>query len=74
MVIPVGGQQMPRLMGCDPTARDASTADDLCAPLMRGVVDIYHHTPHAGLGGETPGNCWIRLTESVAPATASLCR
>ena len=25
------------------------------------VVDIYHHKPHAGLGGETPADCWRRL-------------
>ena len=25
------------------------------------VVDIYHHKPHAGLGGETPADCWTRL-------------
>ncbi|MEM8575654.1 MAG: Mu transposase C-terminal domain-containing protein [Pseudomonadota bacterium] len=25
------------------------------------VVDIYHNRVHAGLGGETPANCWERL-------------
>lgn len=31
--------------------------------FTRWVVDVYHHTPHAGLGGETPYNAWKRLTE-----------
>ena len=30
--------------------------------LVRYVVDAYHNTPHAGLGGETPADCWRRLT------------
>jgi len=47
----------------DPKARAALTADDLCEALIRWVVDIYHHSPHQGLGGETPANCWNRLTE-----------
>ncbi len=54
----------------DSKARAALTVDDLCAALIRWVVDIYHRTPHQGLDGETPGNCWDRLTEQygVAPA------
>lgn len=54
----------------DSKARAALTVDDLCAALIRWVVDVYHRTPHAGLDGETPGNCWDRLTEKygVAPA------
>ncbi|QLH71642.1 Mu transposase C-terminal domain-containing protein [Rhodopseudomonas palustris] len=30
--------------------------------FTRFIVDIYHHTPHEGLGGETPYNAWVRLT------------
>ncbi|WP_321337397.1 Mu transposase C-terminal domain-containing protein [Breoghania sp.] len=30
--------------------------------FVRYVVDVYHNTPHSGLGGETPRNCWQRLT------------
>ncbi|WP_457093359.1 Mu transposase C-terminal domain-containing protein [Microvirga sp. P5_D2] len=30
--------------------------------IVRWIVDVYHNTPHAGLGGETPRNCWLRLT------------
>ena len=65
---------MPRLTGrtfgsmlekgdSDPAARAALTADDLCAALIRWVVDIHHNTPHTGLDGETPAQCWTRLTE-----------
>ncbi|WP_441280408.1 Mu transposase C-terminal domain-containing protein [Tardiphaga sp. 862_B3_N1_1] len=30
--------------------------------FTRFIVDKYHHTPHEGLGGETPYNAWKRLT------------
>jgi putative transposase len=30
--------------------------------FVRWAVDWYHHSPHAGLGGETPYNAWQRLT------------
>ncbi|MCJ8141048.1 Mu transposase C-terminal domain-containing protein [Falsirhodobacter halotolerans] len=46
----------------DPEARAALTFDDLAFCLVRWIVDIYHNAPHAGLGGETPLNCWRRLT------------
>ena len=46
----------------DPEARAALTFDDLAFCLVRWIVDIYHNTPHAGLGGETPLRCWRRLT------------
>ncbi|QFT58929.1 Integrase core domain protein [Sulfitobacter sp. THAF37] len=47
----------------------ALTVDDLCAALIRWVVDIYHRLPHEGLDGETPANCWNRLVDTygVAP-------
>ncbi|WP_316015101.1 Mu transposase C-terminal domain-containing protein [Roseobacter sp. HKCCA0434] len=53
----------------DSKGRAALTIDDLCAALTRWVVDIYHRTPHEGLDGEMPANCWKRLTEEygVAP-------
>lgn len=37
--------------------------------FVRWVVDVYHHTPHEGLMGETPYNAWKRLTDQygVAP-------
>lgn len=30
--------------------------------LVQAVVDVYHHQPHSGLGGETPHNAWMRLS------------
>lgn len=30
--------------------------------FVRWAVDWYHHTPHSGLGGETPYCAWERLT------------
>lgn len=64
---------MPRLSGCtfgdilrrgssDPEANAALTVDQLCAVLVRWIVDIYHNSPHEGLHKETPRNCWLRLT------------
>lgn len=32
--------------------------EDLCFALVRWIVDIYHNTPHAGLGGKTPLKQW----------------
>jgi len=37
------------------------TDDDIGAALIRYFVDVYHNTPHEGLGGETPRNAWDRL-------------
>lgn len=72
---------MPRLTGrtfsnilergeYDSKGRAALTVDDLCTALVRWVVDYYHRMPHEGLGGETPADCWERLTEiyGVLPA------
>ncbi|MDW9506097.1 integrase [Sinorhizobium meliloti] len=36
--------------------------DELNRLLVRAICDIYHHTPHDGLGGATPHNEWLRLT------------
>ncbi|GAB1581905.1 hypothetical protein [Phyllobacterium phragmitis] len=44
----------------DAEATATVCADQLNAHLVRAVVDIYHNTPHAGLGGETPRNAWLR--------------
>ncbi|WOI56705.1 Mu transposase C-terminal domain-containing protein [Palleronia sp. LCG004] len=42
------------------------------------VVDIYHHKPHAGLGDETPADCWKRLEKSRSivppPVPQTRCR
>jgi putative transposase len=54
----------------DSKARAALTADDLCAALIRWVVDIYHRQPHDGLDGESPARCWERLTEQYGVAAS----
>lgn len=44
-----------------PEDRASLTIAELCHVLVRWVVDVYHNSPHAGLGGETPANAWNRL-------------
>jgi putative transposase len=48
-------------------ARACVTVHELCALLVRFIVDEYHNTPHAGLGGETPRRCWLDLTKKYPP-------
>jgi putative transposase len=54
----------------DPASRASLTIEELCQVLVRWVVDVYHNTPHAGLGGETPNNAWSRLVSKfgIIPA------
>lgn len=52
----------------DSKGRAALTADDFCEALTRWVVDIYHRRMHSGLDGETPANCWDRLTARYGAA------
>ena len=40
------------------------TLDTLSKALVRWIVDVYHNTPHEGLGGETPRNAWDRLVST----------
>ncbi|MEN8832035.1 DDE-type integrase/transposase/recombinase [Pacificibacter sp.] len=51
-------------------ARTVLTVQDFADLLVRWVVDVYHNTPHQGLGGETPLECWSRLenTYGVRPS------
>jgi len=37
--------------------------EEFCSVLVRYVVDVNHRTPHSGLNGETPLDCWNRLVE-----------
>jgi putative transposase len=46
----------------DPDANAVLDVVELGRMIVRWIVDVYHNTPHAGLGGETPRNCWLRLT------------
>ncbi|WP_220475098.1 Mu transposase C-terminal domain-containing protein [Paracoccus sp. JM45] len=52
----------PRERGDYPSEKLAAlTDDDLAQIITLFIVDIYHKSPHAGLGGETPENAWKRL-------------
>ena len=54
----------------DPLGDAALNVDDLTRALVRWVVDVYHNTPHEGLGGRTPLEAWEQamLDWGVAPA------
>lgn len=69
----LGKKLMPLLSGrtfFNPVARGdypseqlaALNDDDLIQILISFVVDVYHNEPHGGLKGETPANCWKRLS------------
>jgi putative transposase len=47
----------------DPKKRAVLTLEDFTFALIRWVTDIYHNTPHRGLGGETPVKAWRRLSQ-----------
>jgi len=44
----------------DSEANIALTQMELARLLVRYFVDVYHNTPHGGLGGETPIEAWNR--------------
>lgn len=48
----------------DPGKHAALTDDELTQILVLFVVDVYHNREHGGLHGETPANCWKRLSET----------
>lgn len=48
-------------------ARACVTLEELAALIVRFIVDQYHNAPHAGLGGETPRACWLRLSKKYPP-------
>ncbi|MCJ2075553.1 Mu transposase C-terminal domain-containing protein [Methylobacterium sp. E-016] len=43
--------------------RASITIESFALGITRYVVDAYHNTPHAGLGGETPAHAWARLNK-----------
>lgn len=47
----------------DPEKRAALKLEDVTFAFIRWAVDIYHNTPHRGLDGETPIECWRRLSK-----------
>ncbi|WP_326912852.1 integrase [Rhizobium johnstonii] len=40
--------------------------DEFNRLFIRAIVDVYHNTPHSGLGFETPANAWYRLSRNTA--------
>ena len=50
--------------------RAVLTVDQFADLLVRWCVDVYHNKRHAGLGGETPRDAWIRLTKLMPPGPA----
>lgn len=48
----------------DSEARAVLDAAEIGRMIVRWIVDVYHNTPHAGLGGETPRNAWLRLSKA----------
>lgn len=40
--------------------------DEFNRLFVRAIIDIYHNTPHSGLGFETPASAWFRLSENCA--------
>jgi len=60
-----------------PAEREAVLTDDLLYEiLVQFVVDVYHNQPHSGLDGETPANCWKRLSKKygVSPPPCGFTR
>lgn len=51
----------------DPEKNAALTDDELTQILVLFIVDVYHNREHQGLYGETPANCWKRLSAIHAP-------
>jgi len=45
----------------DAEARASLTLDQLCDLLVLWFVDVYHNSPHQGLGGRTPRERWLEL-------------
>ncbi|MER0240070.1 Mu transposase C-terminal domain-containing protein [Fulvimarina sp. MAC8] len=46
----------------DAQANASINVDELNRLFLVGVLDLYHHHPHEGLGGETPYDCMRRLS------------
>lgn len=51
-------------------ARAVTTVEELAHLIVRFVVDVYHNTPHDGLDGDTPRNCWLDETKKLGPRAA----
>lgn len=51
----------------DPEAEAHIRKDQLVLIFIRLIVDVYHNTPHAGLGGLTPRRAWLEMTRERSP-------
>uniref|UniRef100_A0A9E7ZYZ8 Mu transposase C-terminal domain-containing protein n=1 Tax=Bosea sp. NBC_00436 TaxID=2969620 RepID=A0A9E7ZYZ8_9HYPH len=47
----------------DAEARAVLDIAEIGRMIVRWIVDVYHNTPHSGLGGSTPRNEWLRLSK-----------
>ncbi len=56
----------------DPEAEASVRKDLLIKIFIRLIVDVYHNTPHAGLGGATPRQAWRGLNRTHWPAPPKL--
>ena len=70
----IAGSLMPLLSGrtfanvetrgdYDSAARAVLDDEDLLRVLLTWVIDVYHHTPHGGLRGQTPADRWHELAQ-----------
>ncbi len=50
----------------DPRGYAVMSLDEFNRVFVRAIIDIYHNTPHWGLGYETPANAWRRLSRNCA--------
>lgn len=55
----------------DSKANASMNFEEFARHLVRLIVDAYHHTPHRGLGGQTPMDAWTTMTAKfeVLPLT-----
>lgn len=56
----------------DPEAEATVRKDLLIKIFIRLIVDVYHNTPHAGLGGTTPRQAWRGLNNTHWPTPPKL--
>ncbi|TBA20960.1 transposase [Rhizobium ruizarguesonis] len=50
----------------NPKEEASLNLDEFNSIFVRAILDIYHNTPHWGLGHETPANAWRRLSRKCA--------
>jgi putative transposase len=51
----------------DPQGEASIRKDQLVLIFIRLIVDVYHNTPHGGLGGLTPRRAWLEMTRERSP-------